>query len=313
MTGAVDRETAMAALSQALPYVRLFRGKRFVIKVGGASTADAESIRRLIDQVGVLAEFGIRVVLVHGGGTQTTALAGRLGVPTQMVAGRRVTSSEVLDLAVMTLNGTVNTALLAACRAAGLPAIGVSGIDAGLVRAQRRPPVQVDGATVDYGEVGDIVSVDRTVLERLLDAGFLPVVSPLAASDDGKVLNVNADTVASALASALEAEKLVFVTDTEGLLENPRDASSTISYVDLEGLVALERGGAFEGGILPKIRAARAALADGVQRVHMVGQGHQHSLLVEVFTNEGAGTLIVRSRADLSPAEQGGPAVPAVR
>ena len=209
MSVAFDRETAMEALTQALPYVRLYRGKVFVIKLGGASTDDAASLRRLVEQVGVLSEFGIRVVLVHGGGAQTTALAERLGVPTKLIDGRRVTSPEVLDLAVMAMNGAVNTALLAACRATGLPAIGVSGIDAGLVLARVR-----DAVPVDFGEVGDIVSVDRTVIDRLLDAGFLPVVSPLSSTADGRVLNVNADTVASSLASALGAEKLVFVTDT---------------------------------------------------------------------------------------------------
>lgn len=316
MTGAFDRDVAIGALTQALPYVRLYRGKVFVIKLGGASMADAASVRGLVEQVGVLSELGIRVVLVHGGGSQATALANRLGVPTRIVNGRRVTSREVLELAVMAINGTVSTALLAACRAAELPAIGVSGIDAGLVRARVRPPVTIDlgegPVPVDFGEVGDIVSVDRTVIDRLLAAGFLPVVSPLAA-EGGRVLNVNADTVAAALASALEAEKLIFVTDTEGLLENPRDGTSTISYVDLEGLDALERSGALQGGILPKIHAARTALAGGVRRVHMVGQAHPRGLLVEAFTNEGSGTLIVRSRADLSPAEQGGPAMSAAR
>ncbi|HUC44032.1 MAG TPA: acetylglutamate kinase [Candidatus Sulfotelmatobacter sp.] len=307
MSVAFDRETAMEALTQALPYVRLYRGKVFVIKLGGASTDDAASLRRLVEQVGVLSEFGIRVVLVHGGGAQTTALAERLGVPTKLIDGRRVTSPEVLDLAVMAMNGAVNTALLAACRATGLPAIGVSGIDAGLVLARVR-----DAVPVDFGEVGDIVSVDRTVIDRLLDAGFLPVVSPLSSTADGRVLNVNADTVASSLASALGAEKLVFVTDTEGLLDDPRDGASTISYLDLEGVDALERRGALRGGIVPKIRAARAALSGGVHRVHLVGHAHPHGLLIEVFTNEGAGTLLVRSRADLSPAEQGGPAVPGV-
>ena len=317
MTGAFDRETAIGALTQALPYVRLYRGKVFVIKLGGASMAESASVRGLVEQVGVLSELGVRVVLVHGGGSQATALADRLGVPTRMINGRRVTSREVLDLAVMAINGSVSTALLAACRAAALPAIGVSGIDAGLVRAKVRPPVMTDlgegPVAVDFGEVGDIVSVDRTVLDRLLAAGFLPVVSPLAATDEGRVLNVNADTVASALASSLEAEKLIFVTDTEGLLEDPRDPTSTISYVDLEGIDALERSGALQGGILPKIHAARTALAGGVRRVHMVGQAHPRGLLVEAFTNEGSGTLIVRSRADLSPAEQGGPAVGATR
>ena len=209
----------------------------------------------------------------------------------------------------MTVNGTVATAILAACRGAGLPALAVSGLAAGLVRARVRPPVVKDlGAgpvEVDYGEVGDIVSVDAAVLEKLMAAGLVPVVSPLAADDSGRVLNINADTVAAALASALEAEKLIFFTDAAGILEDRRDPGSLVSYLDLAGLDAMEARGALEGGMLPKITAARAALGGGVGRVHIVGVRAKAGLLVEVFTNDGAGTLIVRSIADLAPAEQG--------
>jgi acetylglutamate kinase len=302
-----DREAAMSALVKTLPYVRLFRGKTFVVKLGGATTQDASALRAVIEQVGILLHFGIHVVLVHGGGPQATALAERLGVESRFVEGRRVTSRAMLEAVIMAIGGKVSTEILAECRRAGLPALGVSGVDAGILRATVRPPVvkQVEGVpvTVDYGEVGDLQSVDRAALERLIGAGFTPVLAPLAADDSGRVLNVNADTVASTVAVALGAEKLVFLTDTPGLLEEAKDPGSLISYVDLPGLAALEARGVLGGGMLPKVNAARAALAGGVPRVHVVGHASRGSLLAEVFTNEGAGTLIVRDTAELQPAE----------
>jgi len=303
-----DRDATMGALLRALPYIRLYRGRVFVLKLGGEAVADAGSMRKVVEQVGVLAELGVRLVVVHGGGPQTTALAERLGLPTRIVGGRRVTTSETLEVAIMTMNGTVNTAVLAACRAAGIAAVGVSGVDAGIVRARRRAPVEtiVDGVrtTIDYGEVGDVMSVDGPALERLLDDGFVPVVSPLSADDAGNVLNVNADTVASAIACALGAEKLIFLTAVPGILEDRNDPGSLVSYIDLPGLLLLEGHGALEGGMLPKVNAARGAILGGVKRVHIVGFRQPLSLLVEVFTNEGAGTLVVRDRAELSPGEQ---------
>jgi acetylglutamate kinase len=307
MTHAYDRDAVLAALTRALPYVRLYRGRTFVVKFGGELSADADALRRAVLQVGTLCEFGIRVVVVHGGGPQATALAEKLGVAGRIVEGRRVTSPATLDAVVMAVNGAVNTAVLAACRAAGLPAIGISGIDAGLVRAAHRPPVEVAGESVDFGEVGDVTGVDGSVCERLLGAGFVPVVSPLAADESGRVLNVNADTVAARIAAELAAEKLIFLTDAPGILEDRRDANSLVSYVDLAGLADLERRGALAGGMLPKVGAVRAALSGGVSRVHIVGHRSANALLAEVFTNEGAGTLIVRDTAELAPAEQAAP------
>jgi acetylglutamate kinase len=309
MTGPYDREAAMAGLTRALPYIRLYKGRAFVIKLGGSLGPDPAALRRVVEQISVLREVGIRVVLVHGGGPQTTDLAGRLGITTSFVGGRRITSPDALAAAVMTLNGTVNTAILAACRAVHLPAVGVSGVDAGLLRARVRPPVRVEGdsgvAEVDFGEVGDLVAVDRTVLEQLLASGFVPVVSPISADDSGRVLNVNADTAAATIACALDAEKLIFLTDTPGILENVGDPASMISCTDVARLADLERRGTIAGGMLPKVNAARQALGGGVRRVHVVGARQAHSLLIEVFTNEGAGTLIVNDLAELPPAEQG--------
>jgi acetylglutamate kinase len=308
MNQPIDRDVAVVGLQAALPYVRMFRGKEFVVKVGGAICADPVALRNLAAQISVLVELGIRVVLVHGGGPQTTSLSTRLGLETKLVGGRRVTDEATLEAVVMSINGSVRTAILAAFRTAGVPAVGLSGVDAGLVQAVRRPKVEteVDGVrqTVDYGLVGDIVSVRGSVLRSLLDAGMLPVVSPLSADDAGQVLNINADTVASAVAVELSAEKLIFVTETNGLLEDPGSPSSLVSYTDLAGVKEIVARSAAGGGMLPKLEAARSALLGGVRRVHMVGYRSRSSLLVEVFTNEGSGTLIVKSLQDLSRTEQ---------
>lgn len=308
MTGGLfDPEAGVIGLRRALPYIRLFKGATFVVKVGGVPCADPEVLRDLAEQVGVLAAVGIRVVVVHGGGPQATALAERMGVRTPMVGGRRVTDAAGLEVVTMAFNGTISTAVMSAFRAAEVPAAGLSGIDGGLVVARRRPPrrVDVDGTPteVDFGFVGDIVDVNVEILVRLLDAGFVPVVSPLCADEGGQVLNVNADTVASVIARALGAEKLVFLTDIPGLLENAADPRSLVSYVDLPGVDEMEARGVITGGMLPKVAAAREALGGGVARVHMVGYRVRSGLLREVFTNEGAGTLMVRDQAELLPGE----------
>ena len=299
-----DRHVAIAALRAAEPYLRLHQGSTFVIKAGGQVVADRQRISALMEQVGLLNRLGIRVVVVHGGGGQATELADRLGLETRFVEGRRVTDQATREVATMTLNGSVNTAIVAVCRGLGVPALGFSGVDAGLVQARRRPPVQVAGAgEVDYGHVGDVLAVDSGVLQRLLDDGLVPVVSPLSADEAGEVLNVNADVVAAALASEMQAEKLILLTGALGILEDAEDPASLVSYTDVEGLETLERKGALAGGMLPKVTAIKEALAAGVARVHVISWEVRDSLLLEVFTNEGSGTLVVLDTGSLRPEE----------
>ncbi|HLX09911.1 MAG TPA: acetylglutamate kinase [Thermoanaerobaculia bacterium] len=289
-----QQSAAVAALRQAVPYIRLFKGKTFVVKVGGAALAAAAVA--VLEQVHVLHQVGIRVVLVHGGGPQSTALSRAMGAEPRFVAGRRITDDAALEVATLVLNGAVNTRLLAACRTVGLPAVGISGVAAGLLQARRRGPVAVaaaDGGMVDFGHVGDIETVDPGVLETLLAAGLVPVVSPLAADAQGALLNVNADTAAAALAVALRAEKLLLLTGAPGILERPGDPSSLVSLVDLAGLARLRERGCLEDGMLPKASSVEAALRGGVRRVHIVGAAVPDGLLAEVFTNEGMGTLVV--------------------
>lgn len=301
-----NRDIVVAALRHAAPYVRLYRRKTFVIKAGGEVFADPASARALIEQVAILHQVGIRIVLVHGGGPQNTRLAESLGVETRMVEGRRVTDERTLEVATMVLNGQINTQIVAACRQLDLPAIGVSGVDAGLIRARRRAPVQVAGhsAPVDYGFVGDIEQVDTAVLTTQLENGLLPVVSPLSADADGTLLNINADTVAAALAAALGAAKLVLATGAPGILEDRSNPASLISYVDLAGLGRLEQAGSLADGMLPKARAIESAIRGGVPRVHVISYKVPDSLLLEIFTNEGTGTLVVENISTLSKEEQ---------
>ena len=302
-----ERTIAVTALKHAAPYIRMYKGKVFVLKAGGEAFDTPEATLRLVEQIGILHQVGIRVVLVHGGGPQSTALAGRLEVEARFVDGRRVTDSEALGVMTMVLNGQINTQIVAACRAAGVPAVGVSGVDAGLISATRRPPVhRNDGQTVDYGYVGDIRQVDSTVLDNLLDDNLVPIVSPLSSDESGTLLNINADTVAAAIAGSLGAEKLILATGAPGILENLQDPRSLISYVDGAGLEQLRSDGKLSDGMLPKVAAIEHALAAGVPRVHVISYAQPDGLLLEVFTNEGTGTLVVSDTKELSAAEQQG-------
>lgn len=309
MTSNKDRAIVVSALKHAAPYIRLFKGKVFVIKAGGEIFADAAHTSALMEQVGILHQVGVRIVLIHGGGPQSTDLATALGIDTTFVDGRRVTDGPSLDVAAMVLNGQINTRVLAACRDLQIPAVGISGVDAGLIRAHRRPPVQRNGDdSVDYGFVGDIDSVDADILVKQLDNGLMPVVSPLSCDDSGTLLNINADTVAAAIAAELSAEKLIILTGAAGVLEDSNDPHSLISYIDRAALEQLREDGKLADGMLPKAAAIDAALADGVNRVHVISYKVPDSLLLEVFTNEGTGTLVVNDVTALTPAEQGGDA-----
>jgi acetylglutamate kinase len=300
-----DPTITVSALKSAAPYIRMYKGKVFVIKASGGVFGDPASTRALMEQVAILHQVGIRVVIVHGGGPQLTEVQESLGVEAKMVAGRRVTDAKSIEITSMVLNGLVNTQILGICREVGINAVGVSGVDAGLIRAHKRPPVQVEGQTVDYGFVGDIDLVDAKVLEQLLNDNIMPVVSPVSADDHGTLLNINADTVAAAIGGALKAEKLMLVTGAPGILESLEDPRSLVSYTDLAGLQKLKAQGSLKDGMLPKAKAIEDAIKGGVRRVHCISYKTPDSILAEVFTNEGTGTLIVENVTALSAAETG--------
>ncbi|HLB98371.1 MAG TPA: acetylglutamate kinase, partial [Acetobacteraceae bacterium] len=243
--------------------------------------------------------------MVHGGGPQVTEVSDAMGLKSQMVQGRRVTDEKSIEVTSMVLNGLINTRILAICRELDVQAVGISGVDAGLVQAHKRKPMKLEGGTelVDYGLVGDIDRIDTTAIRNLLDSGYLPVISPLSADEHGVLLNINADTVAAAIGAALAAEKLILCTGAPGILERLEDPGSLISYTDLEGLQRLRDSGSISDGMLPKTRAIENAIKGGVRRVHVVSYASPEGILGEVFTNEGTGTLIVAD-IDALPAHE---------
>ena len=302
-----ERAIVVTALKHAAPYIRMFKRKVFVIKAGGEAFLSAATTRAIVEQVGILHEVGIRVVVVHGGGPQSTQLAKARDIPIQIIDGRRVTDKSTLEISATVLNEQINPTIVAAFRELEIPAVGICGPDARVIDAHRRPPVvRADhpGETVDYGYVGDIDAIDADALLEHLNNGLIPVISPMAAADDGTLLNINADTVAAAVASALGAEKLLLATSAPGILESRENLGSLISYIDIAGLARLRDEGRIADGMLPKAAAIEKALMGGVPRVHVISSELPDSLLLEVFTNEGTGTLVVNNIEHLSPAEQ---------
>lgn len=298
------------ALKEALDYTRLYRDQTFVVKLGGEVLASPKLLDGLAVEIALLESLSIRVVVVHGGGPQATELSRTLGFEPEIVAGRRVTTPEALEVAKMIYAGRLNVDVLAALRAQGVRGVGLSGIDGGLVEAHRRPPVAVNDdegmtRTVDFGEVGDVDSVDPSLLELLLAQGYVPVVASLAADRNGNPLNVNADTLAEAIATALAAKKLIYLTGAPGLLRDAGDPSSLVAFACPDDLRDLMSEGRIVGGMRPKVEACLRAVENGVRRTHIVDGRSPDALLVELFTGHGSGTMIVAEREMESYQEHG--------
>lgn len=295
---AMDPTRGIVGLKGALRYVRAYRDQVFVVKLGGDVLNDAKVLDQVAAQIALLSSLSIRLVVVHGGGPQATALSRRLGQEPEIVAGRRVTDDAALEVAKMVYGGQLNTDLVSALREHRVQAVGLSGVDADLITAHRRPPVDVvddSGASkrVDYGHVGDLDRVDPRVLTTLMEARFVPVVASLAGDDEGNVYNVNADTVAEALATALHAQKLIFLTGAAGVLRDRADAATLVTFADPDDLAELMRSGALAGGMRPKVEACIRAATGGVERTHIIDGRAEDALLLEVFTGAGCGTMIV--------------------
>lgn len=295
---AIDTSKGITGLKGALRYVREYRDHVFVVKLGGEVLADRHQLDQVAGQLALLSSLSIRLVVVHGGGPQATELSKRLGLTSEIVAGRRVTDDETLDVVKMVYRGLLNTELVSALHHHGVQAAGLSGVDGDLLTAHRRPPVRViDDAgverLVDYGHVGDIDRVDPRVLNTLLDARFVPVVSSLAGDPDGNVYNVNADTMAESLAVALKAQKLIFLTGAPGVLRDNSDPATLVTFADPDDLAELMTSGALTGGMRPKVEACIRAATSGVERTHIIDGRVPDALLLEVFTGSGCGTMIV--------------------
>ena len=279
-----------AALVEALPWLERFSGRTVVVKYGGNAMTSPELQRAFAEDVVFLRYAGVRVVVVHGGGPQITAHLDRLGIASEFRGGLRVTTAETVEVVRMVLVGQVNSDVVSLVNAHGPFAVGLSGEDAQLLTAERRDAV-VDGQPVDVGQVGEVVDVQPGVVRALLDEGKVPVVATVARGRDGLLYNVNADTAAAALAVALGAEKLVVLTDVEGLYADWPASEDVISEIDADALAELLPG--LASGMVPKMEACLAAVRGGVPRAHVLDGRVAHSLLLELFTDAGVGTMVV--------------------
>lgn len=293
MSELLDAQLKADVLVEALPWMQRFRGTVAVVKYGGNAMVDDQLKRAFAQDVVFLRAAGLKPVVVHGGGPQISAMLGRLGIDSEFRGGLRVTTPEAMDVVRMVLTGQVGRELVGLINAHGALAVGLSGEDGGLFRAARRGAV-VDGELVDVGLVGDVVGVDPAAVLDLIEAGRIPVVSTVAPDDDGQVLNVNADTAAAALATALGAERFVVLTDVEGLYADWPDRSSVLEEVDDVALEAMLP--ALQAGMVPKMEACLRAVRGGVPRASVIDGRVRHCLLLEVFTTRGAGTMVVPSK-----------------
>jgi acetylglutamate kinase len=278
-------------LIEALPFMQDHRGKIIVIKIGGAVMNSADLSRSFAGDISLLQHAGIDPVVVHGGGPQMTELSERLGLASSFVDGIRVTDRDTLDVATMVLAGKVNTELVASLVAGDVPAVGLSGVDAGLAVARKQ-------AEPDLGYVGEVVRVNTQVLRTLMGNGFVPVVASIAADDGGHPFNVNADVMAAELAIGLEAQKLVYLNDVPGVIGPGGDLLSELGVEETLDLLA--QAHVVDGGMIPKLESAVRALKAGVPRVHLLDGRVEHALVLELFTPEGIGTMITATPEDAS-------------
>jgi len=277
-----NTQTKEDVLIEALPYIQTYEGKTFVIKYGGAAMRDEHLKVSFAQDVTILRKIGINIIIVHGGGKDITDLASALNISTRFVDGQRYTDEKMVDVVLMVLAGKLNKEIVNLINTNGGNAVGLCGMDNGLLKAHRI-------TEKDLGLVGDVNSVNTGFLNLLLNNGMMPVVAPLAVGDDNKILNINADLAAGAIATALKAEKLVYLSDIEGVVVDKQLVSS-LTYAESESLI--ERG-AIHSGMIPKVRSAFATLDTGVNKVHIIDGRIKHSLLLEIFTDEGVGTQMI--------------------
>ena len=279
-----DAGAKATILAEALPYIREFSGKTVVIKYGGSAMEDADLAHLFAQDVVLMRLVGMNPVVVHGGGPQISDLMRRLGKEPEFVDGLRVTDAETVDIVRMALVGKVNREIVASVNRHGSYAVGLSGEDAGLIT--------VDARSEKLGFVGDIRRIDPSILERLVREELIPVVATVGVDDAGQAYNVNADTVAGAIAESLRAEKLVYLTNVPGLYTDLADESSLVSRIEVDGLAALADGGGISEGMIPKVRSCVDAVKAGVTRAHILDGRIPHALLLEFFTREGIGTMV---------------------
>ena len=280
-------------LVESLPYIRRFWGRTVVVKYGGNALAAAaempdeaaDPLASFAEDIVLMRSVGMRPVVVHGGGPQIGELMGRLGMVPRFVDGLRVTDAETLDIARMVLVGKVNRDIVSAINVHGPLAVGVSGEDAGLISAEAKDP--------ELGFVGDVAAVNPDLLKRLITEDLIPVVATIGSDETGQAYNINADTAAGALAAAIGATKLVYLTDVDGIRTDRHDPATRLSRVSTLDLAGMIRSGAVDGGMIPKVRSCIEAVEGGVSSAHVLDGSAPHALLLEIFTREGVGTMVV--------------------
>ena len=298
-TNEVGDQLRLDLLREALPYIQRFQGQTFVVKLSGKATEDQTNLSSLAEELALLHQVGIRICVVHGGGKQLSELASRMGIEQTIIEGRRVTDDATLEMAKMIFAGKINTDILAALRNRGIEAVGLSGVDGNIVHAERRPPKEVmnretgESSQVDFGHVGDVIEINSRLLTVLLDHGYLPVISSLGADAEGTVFNINADTIASEIAIQLKAEKLILLSDVDGIYLRAGDPGTKLSRLTANEAIAMIQEGTATGGMVPKLQSIAALLERGVHSAHILDGTARNALLSEIFTDSGTGTMIV--------------------
>ncbi len=283
-----EEATRVRVLSEALPYIQAFAGRTVVVKYGGAAMKDGSLKDKVVRDIVFLSCVGVRPIVVHGGGPEINSWLAKLGIEPQFKDGLRVTDADTMDVVEMVLVGRVNKEIVSLINQAGGAAVGLCGKDGDLIRARHV-------GQEDVGFVGEVSSVDTRLIKTLVDAGYVPVISSVAADDDGQAHNINADTVAGEIAAALEAEKLILLTDTAGILHDYKDPSTLYEKLDIQQARELIDTGIVAGGMIPKVNCCVRSLAQGVKAAHIVDGRVPHALLLEILTNSGIGSMIVAS------------------
>ncbi len=282
-------------LIEALPYIQRFKGKTIIIKYGGNAMVDETLKRSFAEDIVLMKLVGLNPIVVHGGGPQIGVHLDKLGKTSDFIDGMRVTDSETMDVVEMVLGGLVNKEIVNLINQAGGAAVGLTGKDGDLVRAKkieaREDPLNNASEIIDLGHVGEVSSIDPSVLNVLLQGDFIPVIAPIGVGEDGHSYNINADLVAGKMAEVLKAEKLILLTNTAGILNKTGDLLTGLSITEIDNLIA---DGTVQGGMIPKTRCATDALKGGVDSVHIIDGRTEHAVLLELFTDQGVGTLLVR-------------------
>ena len=290
-------EDKAAILVEALPYIQQFYGKTIVIKYGGNAMINDGLKEKVMQDIALMKYVGIRPVIVHGGGPDITGFLKKVGKESDFVAGLRVTDEETIEIAEMVLDGKVNSEIVNLLNRRGVRAVGLSGKDAGLIKARKKLATVYEGEDtkkVDIGYVGEVEQVDIGILEDLLQQGYVPIIAPIGVGDNGESYNINADYVAAEIAGALQAEKLLLLTDIEGIYKDFNDKSSFISTLHLPEAKQYIKEGIIAGGMIPKVEACLTALEQGAGKTHIIDGRLAHSIILEIFTSRGIGTQVVR-------------------